>query len=447
MFTAWGAYAVLFIFGPVTPVARIRWSTWGFIGLCVAVFFLGCLSSRRKSRISTKATAGLPLRDLQRLIQRFAIVGMVGGAFVVIDKLFLSGLDLSSGFTSARFQSAELGAAFSNSYARSPLLYIGQVTYSFSLISFVCYILNAERLPIRLLYFTTVSLISPFAVAIVYGGRSVLFIALVLPIGALLIRRLRGRRSAVKRLKPMVVMFLIVSVMAVVYDNSIQRDRRTILGVTDYLTELKNTESARNFRTKPWVVDLIKAGAPPNAVIQVLSLSVYAVQGPPHFDLIIHADNPVGPFYGQYEIASLGTWFGRIVPELSVVDRMYAELDDAKVLGVFVSTWGSLFVDFGPIGMLLIAFLWGWFSSRVWAAATKSDHLGAQVLASFLFLTIISCPIHSAIGAGTGTFLALDVLIAYRLLSPKRKHVGRSRRAAPRISVARPKVASTVSGA
>ncbi len=446
MFTAWGIFGMLFVLGPVAPVERVRWSTWGLIGLCIGVFSLGCVSARGGSRVKAVGDTEMSLPRLQRLVRVFAILGLVGGAFIVIDKVWLSGLDTSAGFTSIRFQSAELGAAFSNSYARSPLLYIGLITYSFSLIGFVTYILRAEQLPLRLLYLTTLSLASPFAVATVYGGRSMLFVALILPLGALLIRRLRGKQSALKRLKPLLVMFLFIGLLAGAYDNSVQNQRREIFGFEDYKSELQFTETARNFRVKPWVEGLINAGVPAEVVLQSVSLGTYVAQGAPNFDLILHHDGPVGPFYGQYEIASLGSWLGRIIPELSVVDRMYTELDDADVLGVFVSTWGALYVDFGLIGMLLIAFLWGWVSSRIWTRATRSDHLGAQVLAALLFLTIVSCPIHSAIGAGTGTFLALDAAIAYRLLSPKRKHAKRGPDA-PRIPAARSQVGASVAGA
>ena len=421
MYTAWGLYAVLFILGPVAPVARMRWSTWGLIGLCVAVFHLGCVSSRGRTRRLGTRTVISPAR-LQRLVMIFAVIGILGGLFTVVDKIWLSGLDFSGGFTSARFESAELGSSLAASYTRSPLLYIGLLTYSFSVIAFATYILRADELPVRLLYVSSLSLLSPFAVAVVYGGRSVLFMALVLPLGALLVRKLRGGH-ALRRLKPLLVVCLLAAILTAVYDSRLQRDRRTYLGVADYLTELRYTESSRNFRVKPWVEGLINAGVPPDVALQILSLSLYTAQGPPHFDLMIHNQASVGPFYGQYEIASLGSWFGRTVPELSVVDRMYAELGDAKILGVFVTTWGALYADFGLIGMLVIAFFWGFVSSRVWRMATRSEHLGAQVLASFFFLTIIASPIHSAVGAGTGTFLALDVLVAYRLLSPKRKRV------------------------
>jgi hypothetical protein len=421
MVSSWVLAYLIVTFGPMRPVKGLQSATWAIAAGCVLLFVIGSLAGTSKRRTASYRSQPAPYispAQTARLIRIFSILGVVGGACICIDKFFLSGIDLSAGFTNARFQGSSLGSLYYTSYSRSPLLYAGLGTYSFSIIAFLLYILNAETQGKLSLYYSTLSLGSPFAVAAVYGGRLGILLVPVLALAALAVRTiLRIPRS--RSLRAFVPILLGLVFVAAIYNDAILQERRQIFGVQTYRDELDLTERSRGYRAEPWVRALFENPRLQTSMLNIVSLNTYIINGVTNFDTLVNEEDKLGPYYTQYQIASIVSLLELTVPELSVADRMQSELSNADLLGVFVSNWGAFYLDFGWIGLGLLTLLWGFYSKRMWDRAFLLKNPSSQVAVCFLFVAIVFSPMHSLIGFASGSFLLLDCVIASVMIRMK----------------------------
>lgn len=419
MLVAWSLCLLVFWFGPAQPKERVSVGTWSVIAACIVVFELGCRSATMKngppdSKGHATDSEG-PAYNYAIAIRRFAWLGLFGGLCLIVDKLFFSGVDYSAGFSAARLQAAQRGAAGDLDYARTPLLYLGQASYSFATVAFTLAILHAHAVRRRLVYGAALSLLAPTAVTGIYGGRAGLLLPLLLAFAAVVLRVLRGR--GLRTLAFLAPVFLVLVIGSSLYNRYVLSQRWSLKGAGNYGTQVRLLQDSRDFYIKPWARGAMESGTlAPQTVVNLFDLSTYVAGGPVHFERVMQNSSRIGPYLGQYQARSIATLLLRNIPQLSYYEAIGDELAAERLNGVFLTAWGAGFVDFGWVGLVVSVYLWGLASGRVWRRAVNSDDTGSALLACFLFAAIVVSPLHSLVGFGTGLFLLIDIIIARKLL-------------------------------
>src|SRR5262245_58578175 len=108
MISAWAIVTTLYLVGPLTYDRPPSQSTWGFIVVCILTFMLGTregkLESSRVQREGPVLSPETSGRRINLMIRATAVVGLIGIVCIVVDKIFLSGLDYSQGITALRYE-------------------------------------------------------------------------------------------------------------------------------------------------------------------------------------------------------------------------------------------------------------------------------------------------------------------------------------------------------
>lgn len=224
MLWLWVVYLLAYAFGPINYRRSISYSTMLFLGACIAAFATGSTLFQIKVREFPAGRSPRQLHEarrtakLNRLALIFATTGITGTLLVITDKVFLSGIDYSQGLGMVRWEMAN-EAELSTERLRSPLLWLGTLTYSFSNVAMLLYIFRGEVFRKLTAGLVIVSSICPMAVAMIYGGRSQAILMLALIIGSLLIRLSCNQPILPKvySARPVVMGYAVLCLVLVVY--------------------------------------------------------------------------------------------------------------------------------------------------------------------------------------------------------------------------------------
>ncbi len=119
-----------------------------------------------------------------------SVLGIVGIGMLALDREVLSGVNNTA--YAAALRCAPEFVAFIE-IRRTPLIYIGYLTFSFGFASMVLYLTRAEDLRGWPSYLAQASIISPVGYAMLYSGRMPILLMLALVAGAVVVRVRQGR--------------------------------------------------------------------------------------------------------------------------------------------------------------------------------------------------------------------------------------------------------------
>src|SRR4051794_18654920 len=131
------------------------------------------------------------VRMLNVAVVTTSVFGAAGMALIVLDRMVLSGIS-SSGYAELLRCSPALIDFIA--IKRTPLLYLGYLTFSLSYASLVLFVLNGEEISGWRAILAQLSFLAPIGYAVVYSGRMPILLMIVLVIAAMLVRISRGRR-------------------------------------------------------------------------------------------------------------------------------------------------------------------------------------------------------------------------------------------------------------
>jgi hypothetical protein len=180
---------------------------------------------------------------LNRIIIVSSLIGIVGIGFVALDRIVLSGV--SNGGYAEMLRCAP-GLVDAVAIKRTPLLYLGNVMFSFGFVSLVVFLLRGEVIRGWAAVLAQVSVVSPVGYALLYSGRMPILFALVLIVVTILVRVGEGRRPL-----PTGHYLLLKTIVAIglfaVYSSSIWSSRQNFCAqVSPLIRELEEKQKERN---------------------------------------------------------------------------------------------------------------------------------------------------------------------------------------------------------
>jgi hypothetical protein len=190
----WCATLIGVAFGPIDFPRQPSVAVLVLVAVGVSLFVAGdrvgawCFRAWLRHRPSSPAT---PVRTLNIAVLATSLLGLVGIALIALDRLVLSGIG-NSGY-------AELLRCVPSlidfiEIKRTPLLYVGYLTFSFGFASTVLFILKGEEVRGWPAISAQLSILCPTGYALLYAGRMPILFAIVLAVAAMLVRIAQGRR-------------------------------------------------------------------------------------------------------------------------------------------------------------------------------------------------------------------------------------------------------------
>jgi oligosaccharide repeat unit polymerase len=416
LLATWAVALTAYAAGPFTYHVVPRASTWLFVFACMAAFILGTafggtlrLRPAREGATESEDT----LADAVATVS--GIVGLFGIAAIAADKLLLSGLDYSQSVSALRNQRAEEVMAETHlALPRSPLLYVGFMTFAFGITAYLIYFLRPQALRLHTKLLAHLGLLSPAVVSWLYGGRSPLWLLVVLLVGAALARLLGGRPLLPEGSGRAVLGALVVATLT--YTMYIFQDRRNQIDLR-YYDEMKvQFEEAYPGTPSPAIERLVTKGVvDASYAMNAVILFYYFSHEMPVLEMTLR-DGRVGPYFGQHQFYLLSAFLARVAPGLSLDTQMTRDLRAAGVYGWFSSAWGGMYMDFGALGAPVFAFLCGWLSGGTYREALRTQRLSAQLFFCYVVGGILVSPIFSMFTISISLPVLVSIVISAVLL-------------------------------
>jgi oligosaccharide repeat unit polymerase len=433
MLCTWIFWLILYLFFPFYYTHPVSLITGIFIILCLVSFWAGDAFggydksstqpnvSKTKTNILLKEFKGFKgfkefkassrkKLSISTIAKYCALVGIVGAMIVIISKLFLSGLNFSSGVTGARLERASEIASGQGS--NTPiLLYPGLFAFPFATCAFLICLLKGEYLSKSTQQLCKIAAISPVAVAVVNGGRGGIFYFVVMIAGAFSVRLQTTGNLKIPNLK---IGKLLGSFLGafLAYNIYIFETRREVTGKDEFWESLRNWEDNYGIHPFQWLLDLVQTGhMDGNSLLNWMQTHFYFTSGPSVLTQIIDSSTPIGPFFGQFQVGILASLLDKTVPSWSLTEKMVREANQLDIGGLIPSAWGMMILDFGLIGTLIEAFIFGWIARRIYNSAIRGAKLSSSLMFCFIFASIILSPIVAPLGFTDSCFTLTSILI------------------------------------
>jgi hypothetical protein len=241
----WGVALTGVAIGPIDFPLQPSPATLALVAGGVALFILGHYAGvwyfdnwfeRQTIRLETQ------VRALNGVVVAASLVGLGGIGLIALDRLVLSGV--GSGYAEL-LRCAPALVEFIQ-IKRTPLLYIGYLTFSFGFASLVLFLLKGEEIKGWAAILAQLSILSPVGYALLYSGRMPILVILVLIIAAVLIRLSQGRR-ALPTGHHLLLKTVVLVVVFAVYSSSVWSSRQEFCAqMTGVIRELQQKMNERN---------------------------------------------------------------------------------------------------------------------------------------------------------------------------------------------------------
>lgn len=437
MVVSWVLWLILFMFSPFYYTVLPSPTIVVFILVCIACFAIGDFSVKQSIIVqkikleNTEKTKNQSLKlnkRLNRFIFACSILGILGAFLFVVTKLFLSGLDFSQGISGARIERAnDVLSGFSGN---TPVTtYIGLLLFPLGTVAFLVSLLEGNNLKRKNLLFAKLAVVSPVSVTLVTGGRGGILQLIIMFFSVYLIRFYSNRKQKFasltqsgiyKRIKSVNFkwLFLVLVIFFCFYTFYIFDTRREIVQATDFYTSLDRWESYYGIFPAKFLERMVSNHVlDSNFLLNAMQTVFYLTSGPSVFTKLVLSNATVGPFYGQYQVALLASFFRKFYPSFSVSDKIHAELSQAGTLGLIPSSWGMMYADFGWIGTLCEAFILGCICRYIYFSALSKQRLGDKLVLAFVITSIVLNPIVSPLGFTDSFFTFLVFLMCRPFLN------------------------------
>jgi len=406
MFLIWFSCLFLWVTLPFQLVGR-EVSTYGIIIflLFLLAFFIGTISSKNKSFISTNSIVFT--KKAQRIISLVSFVSLI---CLLID-FDISNLNLISVAQEREVISLSLlTGGLSNS---STAFKIAFLTYPSAYVLIALSIIYSKKinyLPLFILGYLPIILST-----VVMGGRNPLFYAIAITFFSIKIRSNYSEELNVYKpksnnlsYKQTVIKFIVLSfiVIAISYFINVFISRAEMIGGTSTMFTLAESNWGVGFNGygSKFFFDLF--GEKMSFLIFITSW--YIVQG-----LIMSAtifENFTSSAYlGSYGIEFVTAVFRRI--DSYAIFKNYNKLNEFNIVGFYPSVFGSLFVDFKFIGIFII-FFWGKWCRSVYNNVKKLK-LNSMLLYPFMSTGILLSFINTPFGVANGFVIYIWLFVAY----------------------------------
>jgi hypothetical protein len=415
-----GFYGGPFVFHPMPSTESLI-----FMLVCLALFLASSIAgyvfeSRRPARAPDS-----PLRyvrfDVDRVVLVTSMLALTGTACIVVDRLTSQGFSGLAALTELRYERAEDLLAASE-ISRGVLTYCGYLLYPALYLVVAIAICYYEALGSRGRLLLTLNMIGPFVLAVLFGGRSPIFVLFLIIAASCVVRRLMGMRAL-----PAGAFLKVAGIGGVLgfvlYTNLIwfQRLELSVSTVNVLLAHAEKIWGIEpTLRFESWLGDMGRQ----DLMVPFLGAWFYFFQGPSIFERLIAAgDYPV--LYGGYHIDIVAAGF-RLFPSTRVMlADGYASLLKANVYGFFPTAWGSLLIDFSYGAFPLIA-LWGGVCGTTYVRLRRYGRPGDAIYYVFLFYSILISPISAPFGLAN-SFVTFLYFLGFKLWMTSSRQTAQTR--------------------
>jgi hypothetical protein len=411
MTAVWAALILLFYLSPISYLHAPGLAAWSIVVGGVAVFCVGAIAG---TRAAVPAAGPISASSLDWFVIACTAVGFIGIAAMLVDKAYLSGIDWSHGLTVAREQRS-IEVLQDISPRRSWLLYLGYLTFSFSCVAVTAFVLASERLRVFARLCGQLSVLPMTAYALLYGGRIPILIIILLAVGAGITRGLQGKSVVPPR---MWWKLIAVAVALFVYTNYVWQIRREMNRMNSYDGFVAVAASNWEMRPSPWLSRAVEGGTiPAGQVMNFLSSDMYLTHSPTTVQRFVEHWRDISIYGGLYQIGVLSPLSDVFIPSLKLPQKMRSELRASGIYGWFPSAWGAWIGDAGLFGGAICVFIWGALSGIWYQRVITNPSLGAQLMLSFTYMTIIASPVNGPFGISNTFLIFLSFVAASAWLS------------------------------
>jgi hypothetical protein len=252
---AWCAILIGVAVGPIAFPQQPSIPVIALVAVGVSLFIVGdllgawcCCAWLRSRPNPSRPAAG----TLNTVVVTTSLLGLAGIASIAIDRVVLSG----AGLDYAALLRCAPTLVEMVEIKRTPLLYVGYLTFSFGSASLMLFLLKGEEIRRWPAALAQLSILSPVGYAVVYSGRmSILFIT-VLILAAALVRIRQGRRPLPNGHR-LLTKTIVLVVLFGIYANTMWSSRRSFCSqMAGLVTELglkgrtQQSEEARVLQRK-----------------------------------------------------------------------------------------------------------------------------------------------------------------------------------------------------
>ena len=428
-----------------------------------------------------------PVSTLNIAVATTSVLGLAGIALIALDRIVLSDVGNSGYAELLRCAPALVDLI---EIKRTPLLYIGYLTFSFGFVSLVLFLLKGEEVRGWAAILAQLSILCPIGYALLYSGRMPILLSIVLAIAAVLVRIAQARRP-LPRGHHLLIKMIAVLVLFGIYTNAMWSSRRNFCTqMNGLIQELRakaaeqEAERLRAFQTKqvlpqsagtisaadlsrlmgatkaltgggehqypqdgsmllvmkqgswktsarPYVLSAIESGwLSPGTASNLLGSYFYLTHGIFVLDLAWRARAQLSPHWGLYEIGVLSPILRVFAPENQQLRSMSTELKAARIDGVFPTAWAAAYIDFGAAGAIIYILIWGLAAG--WAAfgSRHSGLVTPPLLLTFILASILLSVVQGPLGVANSALVLLSMVIV-GIAVDFRSLSSRERRAAP----------------
>lgn len=454
----WGVALALVAVGPIDYPGQPSTAVLAIVGIGLASFLLayrggGFLFDAGVAR--RKETPAPSAAMLNRVVTGTSVVGIAGIGLMALDRIVLSGVNNASYSELLR---CAPGLISFIELKRTPILYLGYLTFSFSFVSVILFLLKGEVIRGWAAALAQLSVVSPVGYALLYSGRFPILLAMLLIMSTILIRISQGRRPLPAG-HYLLLKVIIALGLFVLYSNWVWASRQNFcIQLMPLIRELEekqhqaNTLSpsapqtqvegisgaelskqmasvaavaraptsqtttadsmlasmleAWNVKPRGYVTSALDAGyLSPRAALIGLSSYFYLTHGVRSIDIGWKARDKFSPQWGVYEVGVLSPILRVFFPQVQQVAVMEAELKSSGLYGFFPTAWLAAFVDFGMIGAIVYVLLWGAIAGWSATGTRRSDLLTPQLLLIFMITSILLSPVQGPLGVANAALV------------------------------------------
>jgi hypothetical protein len=455
----WCSVLACVAIGPIDYPGQPSSTVLALVATGVSLFILGhsagawCFGSWFKRRANVPAPSS---RNLNGVVIATSLIGIGGIGLIALDRGVLSGIN-NSGYAELLRCAPELVDFIE--IRRTPLLYIGYLTFSFGFASLALFLLKGEEIRGWAAIAAQISIVSPIGYALLYSGRMPILFIIVLIVAAVLVRIGQGCRPLPHGHHLFIKMILVVLLFGI-YSSAIwssrqkfcvqvsgliqemqqkmkERDRQDrrlrsadMISAADLSKMVDATKVSPNapstngggllammqdawdVRPRSYVISAIDSGRLSlNAAKTYLSTYFYLTHGVRIIDTTWRARELFSPHWGVYEIGILSPILRVFFPQNQALVDMGTQLKLAGIHGFFPTVWGAAYIDFGAAGSVVYILIWGFVAGWCASGARRSALTTPPLVLVFILASIFLSPVQGPLGVANSALVLLSMII------------------------------------
>ena len=224
MVAVWCATLIGVAVGPVDYPGQPSMAVLALVAIGVSLFVLAHQAGAWcfRSRGLRPNLPAPPAHTLNVAVVATSLLGVAGIALIALDRNVLSGVGNAGYAELLRCAPALIDLI---EIKRTPLLYVGYLTFSFGFASLVLFLLKGEEIRGGAAVLAQLSILAPVGYALLYSGRMPILFVIVLIIAAVLVRVGQGRRPLPAGHHLLIKMIAVLLLFGV-YSNAMWSSRR-----------------------------------------------------------------------------------------------------------------------------------------------------------------------------------------------------------------------------